>query len=65
MTTSTLAGAFHSTGSCDDERLSGESVTCLYEPDGKNRAARGAITGILLGAGMWAAIFLAVGAFRH
>lgn len=37
----------------------------VLSPSNDRRAARGALTGIILSAGMWAAIYAAVAAFRH
>jgi hypothetical protein len=69
MTTPTLA--LHRRGSCKAQCLCGAQVNGLSEipdeaPVDPTKASRGAITGILLGAGMWAAIFFfAVAAFNR
>ena len=70
MTSSTLSGAFHGSESCQDEYLSSEQVSGLSglsdEADAsQGSAARGALTGILLGAGMWAGLFFLIAALRH
>jgi hypothetical protein len=70
MTTSTLVEAFHSTESRENECLCSVQVNDLSRlpdeaPADMGKASRGAITGILLGASMWAAVFLAIATFRH
>jgi hypothetical protein len=41
--------------------LSDDRAERIEAPESRNRAARGAITGVLLGAGFWGAILVVVG----
>jgi hypothetical protein len=68
MTSSTLSGTFHGSESCQDGFLSSEQVTGFPEEAGVSQgsAARGALTGVLLGVGMWAGLFyLIAAALKH
>ena len=70
MTSSTLSGAFHGSESCQDEYPGSEQASGLSgfsDEAGASQGsvARGALTGILLGAGMWAGLFFLIAALRH
>jgi hypothetical protein len=44
--------------------LGNDHAEATGEPQGSNRAARGAVTGILLGASLWAVILILVGVIK-
>ena len=62
MTTSTLPVLRNSAESCKHEEssFSEDRAEFVESPARRNRAARGAITGVLLGTGLWAAILALV-----
>ena len=44
--------------------LSDDGVELVEAPGSRNRAGRGAITGVLLGAGLWGAILVLAGVIK-
>lgn len=49
---------------CGHRSLDEDRQEFVEEPQSRNRGSRGALAGVLLGAGLWAVILVAVGVIR-